>query len=237
MNRELKLLITNQCMRVRSIYEMFDRCHDTRHFDEVFAAASYIVDNMNTNDSIIESAILLSAAYHDTGRLINEWNHHAFSVIIIRNDKSLKEFMMTHMADIYEPAIELACQMIFYHRRKYHTNEIGLPEIFPEKVKECCRILYDCDKCMQSDKDRVLYRYIAYYLDNIAKTRSLKSVGEVIKMVENRWKKLGEGEYVGFNPVSETFKNLSKSDDFKYMTGPFKFTKEDIEKAYYKYFD
>jgi len=232
---------------ISPVYKMFDRCHDHRHYREVIKSAmlatcnidNYFPDFKEKYNNDINLSIILAAAYHDIGRIIDEDDHELASVKILSKDRELSNSFFFDNDNVNKGRVMfLAKTMIQYHRRKYHESSIGLHHIDDWKVKELCRILYDCDKSMQSDKDRVLYRYIAFYLDRIVYKKMLSTDQEIEEMVENRWKKLGEGIYMGFNPKSKTFQEMANDKNIPSIhTGPFTFTKEDILESYNRNFN
>ena len=229
---------------IKPIYNLFDRCHNEDHYDEVMSAAmiaiEYLPYRVEKYDSDVQLALILAAAYHDIGRIIDEENHHIASTEILSKDRLLaNEFFFNNKKVNKGRIMFLAKTMIIHHRRRFFKDPRGLQDISNNLTKELCKILYDCDKINQSNKERVLYRYIAFYLDRIECKKVLYNEKDINTMVENRWDKMGKGTYVGFNPVSDLFKDLKehkKLHDFGIETGPFEFTKEDILNYYNKHF-
>lgn len=102
--------------KIRGIYKSFDLGHNEKHFDEVFYGMKRILENEETPEYVREKSdvLLIAAAYHDTGLLIERENHEKFSVIIFRNDHEFRQ--ICQMSDDDRELVE---KIIGEHRSRY----------------------------------------------------------------------------------------------------------------------
>ena len=102
--------------KIRGIYKSFDLGHNEKHFDEVFYGMKRILENEETPEYVREKSdvLLIAAAYHDTGLLIERENHEKFSVIIFRNDHEFRQ--ICQMSDDDRELVE---NIIGEHRSRY----------------------------------------------------------------------------------------------------------------------
>lgn len=135
-------------MDVRGIYTCFDRGHDVKHFIEVTGLIEEIHDKgLISNDNYI--LLITAAAYHDTGRIIDNYDHELHSVKIFNRDKFIKRFV-----DFSEDEMNIINNIILHHRGKYKAET------------ELEKIMKDADHISTCNLDRALERLIYYQIDN-----------------------------------------------------------------------
>lgn len=131
---------------VRGYYATMDGCHDTEHFDEVFNAAQSIAKHLElTPDEKL--IVLISAAYHDVGRLIEDKRHEEFSVTIFNNDRNMRRWLTRDERQIVSNTIN------------EHRSSKGASSIYS-------KILKDADKIGSIDRDRLITRVVRYNIDH-----------------------------------------------------------------------
>lgn len=138
--------------QVRGYYKTFDLGHDTRHFDEVYDAMKRIVDDPTTPTTVKEKRdiLLIAAAYHDTGMLIERERHEMFSVSIFENDRAFHT-----LAKLCREDIALIKTIISEHRSKAVVST------------ELSYYLKDADKVSGLTESRTVERVVGYHMKPI----------------------------------------------------------------------
>lgn len=152
---EIDLLDEWLIEHIRPYYKTFDRCHNEDHFDEVYNAMKLMLKS-GAYDKDTWVIGLVAAAYHDTGRIVNDKEHEKYSTKVLSRDMQFKAFMTELFGIHYYDEIMIHCLAAIKHHRHRKKTTIEIESM-----------LQDADKVSHTNKERATRRAIYFYIDKL----------------------------------------------------------------------
>lgn len=181
----------------KAIYKMNDRCHDIAHFREVTdTALCFVMHNDAKHNSFNNMALLIAAAYHDTGRIISQPDHELYSCNVLSNDYALRRIINDD--ELWSSLINASKGIIKAHRSSKEFNPLE-----NDPLVEYKKMLRDADNASHMNKTRYIERILWYYIDCMCETGAWKEPGFKNAMIENRLSLKGTMSFIPESQVAK----------------------------------